>query len=309
MEMVNIKDIGVKYVLLSSGKYLIGDNVISIDGYYDKKVQINEGDEIRKITETKIITKYIKGEEEMSVDEYNDIKNKLLEDKIYDDFEYDEYHWNSLESEYEYKKLITYWNPIYKTIQEFSEPLKVSEITELKYNTDNKFIKNLFFNGENTKNMSLYIYNMPEAREHIVAEIFKDLGFEYQSNISYMQTEGKKIWSNSSHSVIRYVTAFGRYIFDDKWGDKYTPRGTLEDMKKMYEDDYNKIKKIIMTHYNKTFGKIDKNEFDFVGLVDNLNSLLNTIRSIDSKVKTQGCQTKAISKIDKMIEEINGMFK
>lgn len=307
MKMVNIKDIGIKYVMISSGKYLVGDEVITVSGYYEKKIQVKDGVDIRKITETKIITKYVKDEEEMTVEEYMDIKAKLLKDSWWDDD--DCIHWDNLKSEYEYKKLITYWKPVYKTIQEFSEPLKVEEVKDIKYNTGNEFIKNVFLNGENTDDISLYTYNLPEARTYIVSEIFKDLGFKYCDNISYMKTEGEKIWGNSSHSVIRYVTAFGRYIFDDSWGKKYTPRGTLEDMKKMYDNDYTKIKKIIMSHYNKAFGKIDKNEFDFVGLIDNLTSLRNIVLDIDSKVKTQGYQTKAINKLDKMIEEINNMFK
>lgn len=307
MKMIDIRDIGVKYVLLSSGKYLIGDEVVKVEGYGDKRVQIKEGDEVREIRETSIVTKYIKGEEEMSVDEYNEIKNKLLEKQHWDD--YDCLVWEDLESEYEYKKLTTYWQPIYKTVQEFSDPLKVIEVKEVNYKTDNKYIQNLFFNGDKNGDISLYVYDRPRAREEIVYKIFKELGFEYESNISYMRTEGRKVWSNSNHSVIRYVTAFGKYIFNDSWGSEFTPRGTLEDMKKMYEEDYNAIKKIIMTHYNRTFGKINQDEFDFVKLIDNLNSLKNNVVNIDSKVKTQEYKTRTINRLNKMIEEINGIFK
>lgn len=307
MKMIDIKDIGVKYVLLSSGKYLIGDEVVKVEGYGDKRVQIKEGDEIREITETEIITKYIKGDEEMSIDEYNEIKNKLLEKQHWD--KYDCFTWEDLESEYEYKKLTTYWQPIYKTIQEFSDPLKVVEVREINYKTDNPYIKNLFFNGDKKGDITLYVYDRPRAREEIVAKIFKELGFEYEHGVSYLRTEGRKVWGNSNHSVIRYVVAFGKFIFNDSWGSEFTPRGTLEDMQEMYEADYNAIKKIIMTHYNKTFGKIDKDEFDFIGLVDNLNSLRSNVSQIDSKVKTKEYQYRAISKLDKMIEEINEMFK
>ena len=66
MKMVDIKDIGIKYVLLPRGKYLIGDEVVQIDGYYDKKVQIRDCVDVRKITETTVVTKYVKGEEEMA---------------------------------------------------------------------------------------------------------------------------------------------------------------------------------------------------------------------------------------------------
>lgn len=307
MKMVDIKDIGIKYVLLSSGKYLIGNNVVQVDGYNDKKVQIKDGDEVKKISETRVVTKYVKGEEEMTVEEYEELKSKLLENSYLDDD--DCRQWNNLESEFEYKKLTTYWKPIYKIIQEFSEPLKVAEVKEIEYSTGNKYIRNLFLNGGKTDDITLYIYNRPQARMDIVANIFKELGFEYEDNISYARTKDRKVWSNSTHSVIRYVQAFGKYIFDDSWGSEFTPRGTLEDLKKMYEVDYNSIKKIIMTHYNRIFGKIDANKFDFVGLVDNLKNLKSTIYSIDSKVKTQEYRTQAIKKLDKMIEEINRMFK
>ena len=307
MKMIDIKDIGVKYVLLSSGKYLIGNEVVNVEGYGNKRVQIKEGDEVKAITETSVITKYIKGEEEMSVDEYNEIKNRLLEKQHWD--EYDCLVWEDLESEYEYKKLTTYWQPIYKTIQEFSDPLKVVEIKEINYKTNNEYIQSLFFNGDKNGDITLYVYDRPRARIDIVTKIFKELGFEYESNISYARTEGKKVWSNSSHSVIRYVTAFGTYVFNDSWGSEFTPRGTLEDMKKMYEEDYNAIKKIIMTHYNRTFGKINKDEFDFIKLIDNLNSLRSSVSQIDSKVKTREYQYRAINRLDKMIEEINRMFK
>lgn len=308
MKMVDIKDIGIKYVLLPRGKYLIGDEVVQIDGYYDKKVQIRDCVDVRKITETTVVTKYVKGEEEMSIDTYEELKSKLLKNRIYND--YDEvYEWEDLESEFEYKKLTTYWKPIYKSVQEFSDPLKVMELKEIEYNTGNKYIKNLFFNGDKNGDISLYIYDRPRAREEIVYKIFKELGFEYEHGISHWGTEGKKVWGNSSHSVIRYVVAFGKYIFNDSWGSEVTPRGTLEDLKKMYEDDYNSIKKIIMTHYNRTFGKIDEKNFDFVKLLDNLSSLKNTITSIDSKVKTQGYRTKAINKVIEIIDDIDNRFK
>lgn len=142
-----------------------------------------------------------------------------------------------------------------------------------------------------------------------MSKIFKELGFEYEKGISYLGTEGKNVWGNSDHSVIRYVVAFGKYIFNDSWGTELTPRGTLADLTKMYNDDYTAIKNIIMTHYNRTFGKIDEKSFDFVKLADNLSSVKDIVYSIDSKVKTQECQNKAINKLDKIIKEVNDKFK
>lgn len=311
MKLTNIKDLDIKYVNLSGGTYLIDDEVIKVEGWRNSsKVQVKNIDNIRKISEDKIVVKYIKGEEEMSVDDYNDLKNKLLKDRIWDEDEECYSGWSNLESEYEYKKLTTYWKPIYKIIQTLSEPLKVAEVREVQYDTGNKFIKNIFLNGNiDSDDISLYEYDLPNARIHIVKEIFDSLGFQYEHDISYNRTSGRKVWSNSSHSVIQYVVAFGTYLFNDKWRWSGVPRGTLEDMRKQYQKDYDEIKKIIMTKYNRTYGKIDKDEFDFVKLIDDLYSVKSNIKSIDSKVKTVGQQEKAINKINKMIDEINSMFK
>lgn len=308
MNVIDIKDLGIKYVNLEGGKYLVDGEVIKIEGYRNNsKVQVKDINNIRKISEDRIIIKYIKGEEEMSVDEYTDKKNELLKNRIWDE-EYD--GWKTLESEYEYKKLTTYWKPIYKDIQTISEPLKVAEVREIVYDTDNKFIVNIFLNGnKDTSDIQLYEYRQSEARIHIVEEIFKSLGFTYEDNISYMRTEGRKVWSNSTHSGIRYVTAFGTYLFYDSYKYDYTPRGTLEDMRKKYQSDYDSIKKIIMTKYNRIYGRIDRDEFDFVKLLDDLNSIRSSIVAVDSKVKTVEDRRKAINKIDKLTESINSMFK
>ena len=311
MNVIDIKDLGIKYVNLEGGKYLVDGEVIKIEGYRNNsKVQVKDINNIRKISEDRIIIKYIKGEEEMSVDEYTDKKNELLKNRIWDE-EYEEYDgWKTLESEYEYKKLTTYWKPIYKDIQTISEPLKVAEVREIVYDTDNKFIVNIFLNGnKDTSDIQLYEYRQSEARIHIVEEIFKSLGFTYEDNISYMRTEGRKVWSNSTHSGIRYVTAFGTYLFNDSYKYDYTPRGTLEDMRKKYQSDYDSIKKIIMTKYNRIYGRIDRDEFDFVKLLDDLNSIRYSIVAVDSKVKTVEDRRKAINKIDKLTESINSMFK
>lgn len=306
MDIVNIEDINVKYAELPKGNYLIDGEVVLIDSYYNTKVKVKDIDNIRYIRDNIIVTKYIKDDKEMSIEEYETKKQDLLKHRIYD--EYDDYKWDDLESEYEYKKSITYWKPVYKTVQEISEPIKVKEIKTITYDTQNKFIKNAFLNGSDDE-VDLYIYNRPSARKSIVYNIFKELGFEFKGNISYMATENKKVWGNSEHSVIRYVTAFGRYIFDDTWDSKYTPRGTLEDMKKLYNEDYEKIRGIIIKHYNKMFGKVDEGSFDFVKLLDELYTLRNNINNIDSKVKTQDYKNRASRKVSNIIDSIEKSFK
>lgn len=40
IKCVDIEEINVKYVILSSGKYMIDDQVISVEGYRDQKVKV-----------------------------------------------------------------------------------------------------------------------------------------------------------------------------------------------------------------------------------------------------------------------------
>ena len=85
----------------------------------------------------------------------------------------------------------------------------------------------------------------------------------YQEGLSYSATNNKKVWGNSSNGCIRYVTAFGTYVFNDLWNNPRVLKGTLSDMIKKYESDKNAIRKTIIDKYNNHFGCIDAGKFDF----------------------------------------------
>lgn len=256
MKGINFEDKNIKFVLLPIGRYLIDGEVINNNTHTKIEVKVKNEKDIREIEETKIVDYYlhVDTKEKITNEEYNSKINQLLE-KSYYDYDVDEQIFTTLEDEYAYKKFKSLYKPIYKIIQTFSEPLKV-EMKIYQYDTGNKFIKNCFLNGNSS--YDLYVYNQHDAWIDIVEKCFKELKFEYIPNCDYVYTKDKKVWGNSTHSCIRYVTAFGGYVFDDRFDSpNRCIYGTLEDLKERYKRDYDRIRDVIIMKYNKAYKDID----------------------------------------------------
>lgn len=307
-KVINIEDKGVKFVLLGSGTYLIDGKIVNVDGCNKSKVKVIDETNIKKVSEDSIIIYYLNTEDEskLSEFEYNNKVRELLKSKSYKD-EYDEYgEWDSLESEFGYRKFKETYKPIRKIIQTFSKPLKV-ELVNINDSTNNKFIKNCFLNGGSV--FDLYEYNQNDAWLNIVSECFNEFKMQFVGNVYHANTKDKKVWGNSEHSCIRYVTAFGSYIFDDRFKNPCLLRGTLGEMNSRYEHDRNTIRKIIRTKYNSHFGKIDEDKIDFKKILNDLYSLRGNINSIESKKVTWGEQNKSNKKINEIIEYLESKFE
>lgn len=279
---INIEDKNLKIVFLSSGEYLIDGEVVTVSGFNKSKVQVSDISNIREITKNKVIKEYVCGEEKLSVRNYNEQRDVLLEKRKWDDNGYEV--WESLEDEFAYKKFKQTWTPIYVVDQEISKPLLV-QLESTKYDTGCEYIKNAFLNGENN-DFTLYTYNQVSAWLGIVSECFKELKMEFKGDIGYQTTNNKKIWGNSSHSCIRYVTAFGTYVFNDDFKNPRVLTGTLEDMKLRYEKDKSKIREIIINKFNNHFGNIDAGKFDFERLKNILSRVENNLLDVNPKQKT-----------------------
>lgn len=193
-----------------------------------------------------------------------------------------------------------------KTVQSISEPLLVEEVKTI-YDTGNKFIKNAFLNGNSQ--CDLFIYLRKDAWLHIVKECFDELKMEYFDDCGYLATKNRKIWGNSTHSGIKYVVAFGEYIFDDRFKEPSNLKGTLEDMRNTYKKDRESIRKIIITKYNKRFGKINENKINFNQLLNDLYELRNSINSIETKKITQRDLIDSKNKVNLLINFIEGECK
>lgn len=308
MKGINFEDKNIKFVLLPIGRYLIDGEVVNNNTCTKIEVKVKNEKDIREIEETKIVDYYlhVDTKEKITNEEYNSKINQLLE-KSYYDYDVDEQIFTTLEDEYAYKKFKSLYKPIYKIIQTFSEPLKV-EMKTYQYDTGNKFIKNCFLNGNSS--YDLYVYNQHDAWIDIVENCFKELKFEYISDCDYGYTKDKKVWGNSTHSCIRYVTAFGGYVFDDRFNlPNECVYGTLEDLKERYKKDYDRIRDVIIRKYNKIYKDIDPKKVDYKKVIEELYRIDGIINNIDVKKQSIEKQKGAISRIDKLIQYLESKYE
>lgn len=301
---IDIEDKNLKVVYLKSGKYLVDGEVITVESYSEAKVQVKDVSNIRKITENKYVKEYVCGEEKLSVKQYDDQRDELLLKRKYDGYEEE---WESLEDEYAYRKFMQLWTPIYNTEQEISEPLLV-QFEKTKYDTGCKYIHNAFLNGDD-EDFTLFTYEQGQAWLGITRECFEELGMEYKEHLDYSATNNKKVWGNSTHSCIRYVTGFGGYVFNDSWGNPRIIKGTLEDVRKRYEDDRSTIRKIIIDKYNNHFGCIDAGKFDFDRLRTIISNAQRNLFDIDPKQKSYQAWQRAKDKLKEAQDMINVAYE
>ena len=308
MKGINFEDKNIKFVLLPIGRYLIDGEVVNNNTCTKIEVKVKNEKDIREIEETKIVDYYlhVDTKEKITNEEYNSKINQLLE-KSYYDYDVDEQIFTTLEDEYAYKKFKSLYKPIYKLIQTFSEPLKV-EMKTYQYDTGNKFIKNCFLNGNSS--YDLYTYNQHDAWIDIVENCFKELKFEYIPDCDYGYTKDKKVWGNSTHSCIRYVTAFGGYVFDDRFNlPNKCIYGTLEDLKERYKKDYDRIRDVIIRKYNKIYKDIDPKKVDYKKVIEELYHINGFVNDIDVKKQSIEKQKRTIIRIDKLIQYLESKYE
>lgn len=302
MEAIIIEDLNIKYVELSRGKYLIDDKPVTVTTL-SEKVSVESFDNIRKVTENKVLSYYLLDNKEISVTDFIEQKLKLeLKRNVDED---GDTSWNSLEDEFEYRKFTSVHSPVHTVVETISEPLTFSP-EKRRIETGNQYITSQFSEGVNT---DLFTYARESAFLGIMHETMKELGMQYIEKVDYSQTAHKKVYGNSTHSCIRYVTAFGSYIFDDTFGVSGIRRGTLESMKAIYEADKKLIRDRIITKYNTHFGTVDKDSFDFQGLLKEVNSALSSVRSIAYTKKGYDDYRRAIANLIKVKEQIEQSFK
>jgi len=296
MKLVKIEDENINYVELNSGKYLIDGNVVELEGdrYIKHKVKVKNYYEIKKYTENKVVAYYFDGKQEMMRPHYFSCLRDLEEKKNH-----------SLEDEYEYKKFVQLWQPIYTTEETRSEPLSIDETISVILDTGNKYIQSLFVMGE--KESTLYKYNRKLATQNIAYEKLKELGYSFKGSTN----QTNKIIENANHSGIKYLEMDGSYVFIriNELSDVGNPIGKLDNLKEVYQKDYNLITEIITTEYNLKYGKIDENSFNFKGLLKTLEDSLCYLRGVEPKVKTMQTYNTAYSLLNKSIKKIKDSYK
>lgn len=306
-----IEDTGKSLIHLSCGTYEISFNgettVVSNPTWNtNKEIEVEGVDQIVELTENSICSHYEDSDgNKISKEEYLTERDKFTVEAKSN--EYDEYGWKfeDLDLEYEFKKFMRRWSRISRTVVTRSDPLPF-EILSARFETNNQFIVSglSYCNDDPT---IFYFEKLPAAL-HIVSETFSELGMSFRESLGYEATRGKKVWSNSTHSGIRYVVAFGTYVFDDSFDFRRNSRsrGPLEKLTKEYEYLRKRIRDRIISNYKFHFKTITETES--IKLLQDSLSALKTIQNkfvgMDCKVKEQDRYHQIVSYLRESIEKI-----
>lgn len=314
LKVVSIDDLGVNIVELPAGTFLVDGEVVSHGGYnsYNTKHQISVKDieNVRAIYTENTLVGYVPTtdgitDDVLSVEGYNDFIQELRKKgSMVGGYEDQEFVWNTLEDEFAYRKFTSSWKAQYKTDTTYSEPLLIDR-THILQDTGNPYIKAGFLTGE--ANTPLYSYSRTNAVADLMAKKFESLGMERKEKLSYSQTEGKKVWSNSDYSGLEYVTAFGRYIM----GKANLPKtrgefkGSLEYLINIYEEDKKWIEDLIQVAYNLHFSNEGASSVLIKEVYYGIKSCINYVNTLDVKVKSETSKRSVLGQLNKLLDSVN----
>lgn len=314
LKVISIDDLGVNIVELSAGTYLVDGEVVSHSGWnsYSSKHQISAKDieDIRSIHKRNILVGYVPTTEGitddvLSVEGYNDFLQELHKNgyTVGPDDDQD-FVWNTLEDEFAFRKFMSQWKPKYKEETTYSEPLLIDR-SHIRQDSGNPYIVAGFLTGRS--DVPLYSYNRSNVVASLLAKKFESLGMEFKEGLSYSQTEGKKLWSNSTHSGLEYVTAFGKYII----GKNLVPKtrgefkGSFEYLENIYKEDKKWIEDLIQVGYNLHFRNEGASTVLLGEVYNGLKTCINYVNTLDVKVKSETSKRSALMQLNKLLESVN----
>lgn len=307
LKATSIDDIGVTVVELPQGTYLIDEEIVTSELSWpssNRQVSVKDLDNIRQIIKRNILVSFVdKDGCDLSVDEYEVTKLELLKHSTYNEYS-DHPEWDSLESEFEYRKFMQRWKPVYKEETSYSEPLLVDK-THIRQDTGNPYIVAGFLTGR--ADVPLYSYSRTVAVTSLLEKKFESLGMVFQQNVNYAQTQGKKIWGNSTHSGLEYVTAFGSYIIGKNLVKRTVGefKGSLEYLTKLYEEDKEWIENHIQTLYNLHFRNEAASGVLLSEVFKQAKLVLTYVNTMEVKARSETSKREAVTQIDKLIDLVN----
>ena len=311
LKVISIDDLGVNIVELPRGNFLVDGEVVSNTGYnsYNSKHQIAAKDveNVRSVCTRNTLVGYVPTTEGitddvLSVEGYNDFINQFR--NSYTEDEGGDKDWNSLDDEFAYRKFVAQWKPKYKEETTYSEPLLIDR-SHIRQDSGNPYIVAGFLTGRS--DVPLYSYNRSNAVASMLAKKFESLGMEFKEGLSYSQTEGKKLWSNSTHSGLEYVTAFGKHII----GKNLVPKtrgefkGSFEHLENIYKGDKKWIEDLIQVGYNLHFRNEGASTVLLGEVYSGLKTCINYVNTMDVKVKSETSKRSALAQLNKLLESVN----
>lgn len=311
LKVTTIDDLGLSIIDLPAGTYLIDGETVTHGGFnsYNSTRQISAKDveNVRSIHTQKVLVGYSPTTEGitddiLSVESYNDFIDELNKAGHYDEIS-DEFIWDSLDGEFAYRKFKSQLKAMYKEVVSYSEPLLVDR-SHIRQDSGNPYIRAGFLTGRS--DVPLYSYSRTNAVADLLARKFESLGMEFKEGVSYSGTEGKKVWGNSTHSGLEYVTAFGKYII----GKQHLPKtrgefkGSFEYLENIYKEDKKWVEDLIQVGYNLHF----RNEGPSTILLSEIHSDLKTcisyVNTMDCKVKSETSKRSALGVLNKLLDKV-----
>lgn len=313
LKVISIDDLGVNIVELPAGTYLVDGEVVSHGGWnsYNTTHQISAKDieNIRAVYKRNILVGYVPTTEGitddiLSVEAYNDLLQSLAKFTTFEGADEDERTWNSLEDEFAYRKFTSQWKPKYKEETTYSEPLLIDR-SHIRQDSGNPYIVAGFLTGRS--DVPLYSYSRSNAVASILAKKFKSLGMEFKEGLSYSQTEGKKVWSNSTHSGLEYVTAFGKYIIGKNLVTKTRGefKGSFEYLENIYKEDKKWIENLVQVGYNLHFRNEGASTVLLGEVYSGIKTCINYVNTMEVKVKSETSKRSALMQLNKLLESVN----
>lgn len=301
LKAVCVEDIGTTVVVFPQGTYLADGVKLSVSEYNGRQIAVKDVTDIRKITHSRVVSHYVDSKgRSMSKEDFEFSKEVLYSKAKWDDLR-EEDVWESLEDEFAYRKFIKHWTPVVLDIENVSDPLHV-DTTYIRQDTGNPFIVAGFTTGRT--DVPLYSYSRTQAVAALMEKKFTSLGMEYKEGASYSQTEDKKIWGNSHHSGLRYVVAFGTYIFNDLTVKKTIGefKGSLEYLQGLYKEDKQWIEDFIQEKYNLHFRQDVASGVLLSELTSKLQAVRSSVYCLDVKAKSNSSHRQALKKVDEILE-------
>lgn len=307
LKATSIDDIGVTVVELPPGIYLIDGEVVTSKLSWNspnRQVSVDDPENIRQIIKRDVLVNFIdKDGGEFTPDEYEQTKCGLEKHNNYNDI-LDETEWDSLESEFEYRKFMQRWKPVYKEETSYSEPLLVDK-THIRQDTGNPYIVAGFLTGR--ADVPLYSYSRTAAVAGLLEKKFESLGMVFEGDINYAKSNGRKIWGNSTHPGLEYVTAFGSYIIGKNLVKRTVGefKGSLDHLTKLYEEDKEWIENHIQTLYNLHFRNEAASGVLLSEVYKQAKFVLTYVSTMDVKVRSETSKREAVTQINKLIDLVN----
>lgn len=311
LKVISIDDLGANIVELPSGTYLIDGEVVSHGGWNSyttsRQISVKDVENVRTIHTRKVLVEYACTLEtdtpsKLSVVEFDRAKASLLVNCTID--EDGDIDWTDLDSEFAYRKFMSMWKPVYTELTEYSEPLLIDR-THIRQDTGNPYIVAGFLTGRS--DVPLYSYNRTNAVASLLAKKFESLGMEFKEGISYGATEGKKMWGNSTHSGLEYVTAFGKYIIgkDKVAKTRGEFKGSFEHLEKIYKEDKEWIENLIQVGYNLHFRNTEASSVLLSEVSSSVKTCINYVNTLEVKVKSETSKRGALAQLNKLLDLVN----